>query len=291
MLLSTLTLPLSKKFGDEKAIELIATAGFDAYDISLTRLVDADYALNCENYVSVAKSLRKFADKLGIVCNQSHAPYPSSKGDEKWDEERFELIVKAMEIAAILGAKIIVVHPKQHLRYSDENNKFELFRMNVDFYKRLVPYCEKFGIKVATENMWQRVPGTNKIVHAPCSHAEEFSRYIDAVGSEWIVGCLDIGHLGLVDEPMYEAITTLGHERLQAIHLHDNDYLNDQHTLPFMSKTDFGPFIEGLKDIDYTGDMTFETDNFLHNVPDDFLPTALKFMEQTGRYFIKKLEK
>ena len=289
MLLSTLTLPLSKKFGDEKAIELIANAGFDAYDISLTRLVDDDYALNCENYVSVAKELRKFADKLGIVCNQSHAPYPSSKGDEEWDKNRFELIVKAMEIAAILGAKIIVVHPMQHLRYAD--NKFELFKMNVDFYNRLVPYCEKFGIKVATENMWQRVLGTNKIVHAPCSHAEEFSRYIDAVGSEWIVGCLDIGHLGLVDEPMYDAIITLGQKRLQAIHPHDNDYLNDQHTLPFMSKTNFDPFINGLRDIDYMGDMTFETDNFLHNVPDDFLPTALKFMEQTGRYFIAQIKK
>ena len=90
---------------------------------------------------------------------------------------------------------------------------------------------------------------------------------------------------------MYDAIITLGQKRLQAIHLHDNDYLNDQHTLPFMSKTNFDPFIKGLRDIDYMGDMTFETDNFLHNVPDDFLPTALKFMEQTGRYIIEQIIK
>ena len=76
MLLSTLTLPLSKRFNsDEKAIELIANAGFDAYDISLTRLVDADYPLNSDNYASVAKKLAAENDELNPVCEELEAQY------------------------------------------------------------------------------------------------------------------------------------------------------------------------------------------------------------------------
>jgi excinuclease ABC subunit B len=84
-----------------------------------------------------------------------------------------------MEIAAILGAKIIVVHPKQHLEYAEYSK--ELFEMNVEFYKSLIPYCEKFGIKVATENMWQWDNVNKKIIDSVCSKPQEFCDLIDEI--------------------------------------------------------------------------------------------------------------
>lgn len=153
MLLSTTTEFSARKISEKDAIELIAKAGFSAYDISLFELTRNDeYHFNRDDYVKSAKELRAFADSLGIVCNQSHAPFPSSVGDKEKDKEIYEKIIRAMEIASILGAKIIVVHPKQHLNYAEHPE--ELFEMNVEFYKSLIPYCEKFGIKVACENMW-----------------------------------------------------------------------------------------------------------------------------------------
>ena len=153
MLLSTLTQWVGNRIPEKDAIKIIADAGFDAYDISLFDLTKDEYQFNRDDYVEIAKDLRSYADSLGIVCNQSHAPYPSSTGNPEKDEKIFEKIVRAMEIASILGAKIIVVHPKQHLVYSEHPD--ELFNINVEFYKSLIPYCEKFGIKVACENMWQ----------------------------------------------------------------------------------------------------------------------------------------
>lgn len=288
MLLSTLTQPIMLKTSEKEAVKIIKDAGFDAYDISLFQLTrDENYYFNTDDYLEKAKDLRAYADSLGIVCNQSHAPFPSSVGDPEKDEWIFSKIVKAMEIAATLGAKIIVVHPKQHLRYPEHPD--ELFEMNVEFYKRLIPYAEKFGIKIAAENMWQMNNGAKSVTDSTCSRAWEFCKYIDAVNSEWLVGCLDIGHVSLVNADIPEFIKTMGNKRLQALHVHDTDYIRDLHTLPFTQKIDYIAVCKALKEIDYKGDFTFETDAYYNGFPVDFYPEATEFMCKVGRRLIKEI--
>ena len=153
MLLSTQTSRLQNKFGYKKAFEILKNAGFDAFDLSLFHPTDENDGLYKENFREYAKELRQYADSLGIVCNQSHAPFPSSTADRAQDKPIYDSIIHAMEIASILGAKDIVVHPKQHLPY--RANADELKKINLDFYKSIIPYCEKFIIHVAVENMWQ----------------------------------------------------------------------------------------------------------------------------------------
>ena len=290
MLLSTQTEVLAEKFIEKEAIKIIAEAGFDAYDISLFKIgSNADYGFNTEDYLKLANELKEYADSLGIVCNQSHAPFPSSVGDEEKDSKIFQNIVRAMEIASVLGAKIIVVHPKQHLCYAEKAQK--LFEMNVEFYNSLIPYCEKFGIKVATENMWQYNPNTKSPIDSTCSRAWEFNKYIDAINSEWIVGCLDIGHVSLMNADIPTFIKTMGNKRLQALHVHDTDYKADKHTLPFMEKIDFIAMCKALAEIDYKGDFTFEADAFYRGKPVELYPAATKFMCEVGRYLITQIEK
>ena len=174
---------------------MIAEAGFDAYDISLFGM-NEESPLMGKDYKKYAEELKEYSEINKIACNQAHAPFPSSVGDPDKDAKIYDSIVRSMEIAAILGAKIIVVHPVQHLTYAEHPQ--ELFEMNVAFYKSLIPYCEKFGTKVAIENMWQYNFASKAISDSTCSRAWEFCEYIDAVNSEWIVGCLDIGHASLV---------------------------------------------------------------------------------------------
>lgn len=285
MLLSNLTQWVGSKLSAKEAVTINAEAGFDAYDISLFQLTrDENYEFNQPDYIERAKELRSYADSLGIVCNQSHAPYPSSTGKEEEDKVIFEKIVRAMEIASILGAKIIVVHPKQHLCYPDHPE--ELFRINVEFYKSLIPYCEKFKIKVAAENMWQWNNGYKAPSDSTCSRAWEFNKYIDAVDSEWIVGCLDIGHASLMNADIPDFIRQMGNKRLQALHVHDTDYKADKHTLPFMEKIDFIAMCKALAEIDYQGDFTYEADNFYRGKPEALYPATTKYMCEVGRYLV-----
>ncbi|MBQ8207509.1 MAG: sugar phosphate isomerase/epimerase [Clostridia bacterium] len=290
MILSQPTNQLVNKFGHVEAIRMIAQAGFDAYDMSLFEMFGKDSRFNGDNYREYARSLREKADSFGIVCNQAHAPFGSSSGDPEDDELKFGIIVRSMEIAAILGAKIIVVHPCQHFTYADEGTPEILRRINLDFYKRLIPYCEKFGIKVACENMWQWSDRYGKIVHSTCSRPEEFVEYIDMIGSEWIVACLDIGHAALLDVSLEKMIRMLGAERLQCLHVHDVDGHSDLHTLPYMAKIDWESVMKTLGEIGYKGDLTFEAGNFHAKFPNALQPAALRFMCETGRHLITMIK-
>ena len=283
MLVSTSTGKIASVYGDKEAIRLIKEAGFTAYDFELGNLFSSSRE-SCLNrlsgdYVSLAKELRAFADSIGIVCNQAHAPFPTSLekrfADVITKEEIFEIIIKSMEFASILGAKCIVVHPNQELWYPEHID--ELFENNVKFYKSLIPYCEKYGIKVACENMWQENPKTNAITDSTCSRAWEFCKYLDAIDSDWIVGCLDLGHTSLVAADTVEFIKKMGAKRLQALHVHDTDFVHDLHTLPFTGKMSFEPIMKALAEIGYEGDFTYEAMGFLNGFPTDFYPTVLEF--------------
>lgn len=272
--------------GVDKAIEMLAKAGFDAYDFSLCEMQD-DHWLMREDWREKAANLRAVADKCSIVCNQSHAPFPSSVGDSEKDAAIFKRIVRSMEAAAILGAKIIIVHPKQHLRYAE--NAKELFEMNMEFYKSLIPYCEKFGIKIAIENMWQMNRLANHPIASTCSGAKEFCEYIDTLNSEWIVGCLDIGHVSLMGTDICEFIKTMGKDRIKALHVHDTDYVHDLHTLPYLHKIDYEKVADALREIGYDGDITFEANSFYRKLPNQLIPQGARFMCEVGKHLANKV--
>ncbi|MBE6749720.1 MAG: sugar phosphate isomerase/epimerase [Ruminococcaceae bacterium] len=293
MLLSTMTGDLAQTFSHKKAIKIIKEAGFDAFDLTLCDMFinakkpfNENCPFNSDDYLDYAKDLRKYADKIGIICNQAHAPFGSSCGIPETDEIIFKQIVRSMEIASIMGAKIIVVHPKQHLTYAE--NTEELFNLNVEFYKSLIPYCEKYNIKVATENMWQYNNNSKSIIDSTCSRAWEFCKYIDTIDSEWIVGCLDIGHVSLIGADIPEFIKTMGNKRLQALHVHDTDFIHDSHTIPFLEKIDFTAVSKALGEIDYQGDFTFEVQAIFRKYPKELLPSVAKFLCDVGRYLIEQ---
>lgn len=289
MLISMTTGPFtSKGLSEKETIKLMYDAGFTAYDIGLFMLLDSNTHPFCtENAIEYAKEIRKYADELGIVCNQAHAPFHSSCGDAQRDEEIFQQIVRSIEIASVLGAKNIVVHPKQHLIYAE--NIDELFRLNLEFYNRLIPYCKKYNIKVAVENMFQYNRVTGNIIDSTCSRSCEFNKYIDTINSEWIVGCLDIGHVALVGADIAKFIKDLGGKRLQALHIHDNDFLRDTHTMPFIQKIDYEPIVKALSDIGYEGDMTFEANSFIAKFPKELLLPAAKLLCETGKYLANSI--
>lgn len=119
---------------------------------------------------------------------RAYEPRASSFADAEKTEKRFAEIVRAMKYAAVLGAKVMVAHPCRRLTYEDEGVPERLFEMNMDFYRRIKPYCEEYGIRVALENMWQSL-GMNKISHSTCSRPEEFIKYLDALDGEWFTAC------------------------------------------------------------------------------------------------------
>ena len=195
-------------------------------------------------------------------------------------------------MSALMGAKISVVHPLHYQTY--KGNEEETFRLNMDFFRRLIPYCKEYGVKVGIENMWQRDARRKCIIMDVCNSSQEMIKYIDTLDSEYMVCCLDLGHVGLTvrDDEAQDFIRALGHDRLKALHVHDNDYQSDAHLTPYLGKMDWAEITQALGDINYDGDMTYEVSPTLINTADDsFTPIAAKFMADVGRHLIGEVER
>ena len=299
MLISTQTDKFAARFGDHDAIKLLAQVGFDALDYSMFSIENKNNKNNPlfkDDYREYAQSLRKTADENNIVFNQAHAPFPSYKQDipEKdnknngeYNENIVYYIVRAMEITSILGGKIIIVHP---ITLEGESYRTQK-EFNMKFYNNLLPYCKKFNVKIALENMWGWDDINKKVTPAACSVAHEFADYLGSLDKDWFCACLDTGHAemqGTNGVSAVEFIKALGHDRLHTLHVHDNDKTGDLHNLPFTEKLNWDEIITALKNINYSGDFTFEADNFIAKFPKELSLSASKLMLDVGHYFVGK---
>lgn len=281
MKLSTQTRFFAEYFGLKNTVDILQDAGFDA----------ADFSAGTEEFCTGVHDkafydeIKKYSLDKGFCFNQAHAPHPTSYVNEEESERAFENVVTSMKNASYLGVPVIVVHPCQHLDYYNPDNVERLFEYNMRFYRRLIPYCEEYGIKIATENMWQ-YPGM--ISHSTCSRPEEFIRYVDELSSEWIVACFDIGHSVLVREQPDEFIRMLGGDRLKCLHVHDVDGTEDLHTFPYFGITDWDAVMKALADINYGGDLTFEPCLFYENKPAELYPHYAKLQASIGNYLVSK---
>lgn len=243
--------------GEEKAIELVAKAGFDAWDFSMMRMWEMDWANNrviehdhpllTKDYLKYARQLKQIGLDNGIVCNQAHAPFPPTHPTIR------NVLKRSIECAAEAGAEIIVVHPL-HTKNVEEN---------AEYYGDLLAFAKGCGIKIATENMWLWDDELDQAKFASCATPESFCAHVDALHDENMVACLDIGHAEMRGSgtSAVELIHALGH-RLQALHIHDNDKWKDLHQIPFSMSIDFPPIVKALKEIGYAGYFTLEADYY-----------------------------
>ena len=287
---------LSARYDFETCIDIYKKAGFTAMDYSLGDMTKDESVFNADDYRTTVEGIRKIVDAKGMPVVQTHAPFHFSLA--QWDTpEIFESVVfprfvRCLEISAMLGAKIAVVHPLHHMTY--HGHEEEIFELNMNYYRRLIPYCREYGIKVGIENMFQVDPKRKCIVHDTCSRAEELIRYVDTLDSEYMVACLDVGHvsLPLQDDEAPDIIRALGHDRLQSLHIHDNDYRGDQHMPPYFGKLNWAEIAKALGEIDYQGDFTYEAKAAIISTCDEeFVPIAAKFLGDIGNHIISMIEK
>lgn len=259
MKISTEIYSATRHVGEEKAIELIAKAGFDAWDFSMFDMcridwstysvIESDHPLNSADYLKFARRLKQVGLDNGIICNQSHAPFPS-----RIPAIQETYLKRAIECTAEAGGEICIIHP-------DNNSTAE---ENAELYWELLPFAKEHGVKIATENMWNWEKDAPTACAAACSHHDDFCRHIDVVNDPYLVACLDIGHAEMAGlETSAPTMIRALDKRLQALHIHDNDRLGDTHQIPFSMNIEWEPIAKALKDIDYKGYLTLEADRYL----------------------------
>ena len=253
--------------GERKAVELIAEAGFDAWDFTMIEMCPYDYEagkailtdhpLAGKRYLSFARELKRIGLEHGVVCNQSHAPFPS------YDPTIRSHLKRAIECTAEAGGSICVIHP------CNDGSPQE----NAEMFLSLLPFAKEHGVKIASENMWNWDREKGESSFAACATAQSFLAHLDAVHDPVFVACLDIGHAEMrpAGDGAAAMIRALGHH-LQALHIHDNDLRKDSHQIPFSMKIDFEGVAAALKEMGYNGYLTLEADTYLrHHTPETVL--------------------
>ena len=255
--------------GEEKAVELVAKSGFDAWDFSMFDmceknakglLVPTNHPTAQDDYLAFARKLKQIGLDNGIVCNQGHAPFPSSP-------KSIYYLKRAIECVAEAGGDICIIHPMNNGTPGE----------NAEMYLELLPFAKEYNVKIATENMWNWKPFHKHSCFAACATPESFNAHLDAVNDDYFVACLDIGHAEMKgsDTTAAEMIRGLGN-RLKALHIHDNDKLHDSHQIPFSMNIDFTSVINALKEVNYGGYLTLEASSYLDNFSKEKVPEGVK---------------
>lgn len=282
------TMNLSKRLGDKRAIEIMAEAGFDCIDYTMSDMTEDTCKWNQDDYQEQAKELRKYAESLGLFFHQAHAPCFF-----KWEtpgiieETVIPRTIRCLEIAGILGVETVIVHPLHYRNYI--HNMELVWKENIAFFKQLIPYAEKYGVKIALENLFQ-FDERGVARHDTCSDAKRYIAAIESLNSPCIVACVDVGHAHLVGDSPAELIRALGHDRVQALHIHDNQGVVDDHMLPYLGTIDWEDLTKALAEIDYDGVFTLEILLFYKKFEDDFLPIAARWVREMGQYLAEKVE-
>ena len=275
----------AKIIGEERAVLYVAEAGFDAWDFSMVDMCKYDWGrkmlyenshpLASDNYLAFARKLKQIGLDNGIVCNQSHAPFPSACPEIR------SYFKRAIECTAEAGGQICIIHP--------DNNKSA--QENAEMYNELLPFAKEHGVKIATENMWNWNDEKDESTFAACATSESFVEHIDVVNDDFLVACLDIGHAEMrgSGSGAVNMIHALGN-RIQALHIHDNDKWHDSHQLPFSMQIDFDAVVKALRDINYQGYFTLETNRYLNDYNEENIFVGIKNMAVCARKFADMFE-
>lgn len=285
MKISTEIASAARIIGEEKAIEYYAKAGFDAWDFSMFSMCKYDWGNNVlmennhplagRDYLRFARKLKQVGIDSGIVCNQSHAPFPTCCAEIR------SFYKRAIECTAEAGGKICIIHP--------DNNKTA--EENGEMYLELLPFAKEHNVRIATENMWNWDKEKDHSSFAACATPESFNAHLDAVNDEYLTACLDIGHAEMKgsDTSAVEMIKALG-SRLSALHIHDNDRWQDSHQIPFSMNIDFKEVVAALKQIDYKGYFTLEADQYLSAYSAEDVFVGIKKLEESARKLANMFE-
>ncbi len=278
-------------YDDQTRLQLLSQAGFRNLDYHLA----VEYNERSRRHVPFLDSewrawsltMRGMAESYGCRIHQTHAPTPPLFVNEAVEAAMGELLDRAIEASALMGAQTIVVHPDSvpGLEYDFP----ACLERNQVFFQKRAETAEKHGIHLAIENMLSNNLFDGSITKRTCTSLEELMALVDSVNHPMVGFCLDVGHANYMGWNIPEAIRRMS-DRLIALHLHDNDRFNDEHLAPFVGTVDWNGCLNALKEIKYPGILTLETLNYCKRMPKALHPGALKNLAETCRWMTEVIE-
>ena len=260
----------------EKEFRAIKAIGYDAVDYQTlcTEPGTGLFAMNASEFERFLIHDREAAKDAGLVIGQTHGVWPYDDTKPENYDAKLEAMLKSIEATSILGAPYVVIHPVLPTMWNPSDHHEKDLEANIEYVKKLEPYARKYNVKLALENM----PNP----HVPCGHVSELNDCLNAVNSDFVVACMDVGHCSAISDSAGDMARLLG-DKLCVLHIHDNDGRRDIHMPPYQGVTDWADFAKALREIGYRGTLSLETTSKskFPNLPDSLRPDIDRFIFKT----------
>lgn len=159
-----------------------------------------------------------------------------------------EIVANRLEMLAELGGEGVLMMHVPFIGVKTPEWEKPWIRRQVECLKRsideLLPLLERNQALIAVENMW----GDDGTV---------INDLLDSYSPERIGLCYDSGHANANDLKQLDLLDARK-DRLQALHLHDNDGMGDQHMPPFTATVDWDRLAQIIAGSSYNRVISFE---------------------------------
>jgi len=218
----------------EEMVKIYAEKGWSELELSDEH---GKMLLDRGDPASVGKEFKQYAEGFGVSFPQGHLWLGANIAADN-QREVIDTLKGWLDLFVAVGVKAAVLHPGWNKAYSKE----ELLEKRVSALKELTEYVRDTDLVICLENIYRTAP-----------EVEDLLELIDHVGSDHLGICLDTGHLNLESKKQKEFILKAG-DRLQALHIADNDGSSDQHLMPYgRGNIDWNEVTTALKAIGYKG--------------------------------------
>ncbi|NLB55191.1 MAG: sugar phosphate isomerase/epimerase [Lentisphaerae bacterium] len=218
------------------------------------------------------KTIRKQLAQYGFTIDSVHSPLPEGSYLFSLDEDLRRTAIEhckgGIDAAEELDGKIVVLHMLQHYSHAHDEEWNKMLDEGRNSLAELSDYAADASVKLALEN------GQSQ------AYDDSLFAMLREFTESHIGFCYDVGH-GHIKTGDFKVLEEFG-DRLITMHMHDNDRTADQHVLPYEGNVDWKQYAKILKDINYTGNLLFETtqrDSKLKD-PAEFLANAKKAGDQ-----------
>lgn len=257
---------------------MIAQAGFDGIDYTFYEIDPHNdiLALHGVQRRSLASQVRACAQDYGLDFPQAHAPF-EYRYAEPLSAKSYQDVIRSMEFAAELGCRQIVIHT---LKFPKEDKDADA--RNRDFLRSFLPYAREFDLSIGVENLFIFDGGSGRCrgLHAA---AQEMNSFVDLLEDQRFKVCCDLGHAAVCGVEPQDFIRAMHPQRMTMLHVHDTDYQNDLHTLPYLGRQNWSAITQALAEIGYSGSMNMELCGFYHCFPQTLFSEALRIAACTAR--------
>ena len=252
--------PAYRRFGEDR-YRMMYEDGYRFCDFNLADTEEIWYTCSEPEMERLLSAELALAREAGIRFSQVHGPwrYPPRDGTPEDRAERKEKMERSFRAAKLLKCSYVVIHPIMPYGTKVDPDPECFFRMNVEFFRALLPAARENGVTICIENM----PMSKLSISPPA----ETLRLIEAIDDPNVAFCLDTGHSIVRGVQPGDAVRQ-GSKYLKVLHVHDSDGLQDRHWYPGTGAIDWQDFLDALQEVGFAGVLSLETE------PDEALPDA-----------------